>query len=994
MNTRWYYYLSTLGFFLAFLCSTPHLYAQNSLEEASEVYLDFRHRGVINTVIIAYYKDDKFYLPVNELFSTFEIDHKTNGLVISGKFSIDQIPYSINFQSNTIKFGNKVYPITADNYILTDLDYYLNTSLFNQVFGLNFTIDFNALSLNLESEREIPVIEKVLRTQKRNRADRNKYTQTNYDLRFDRVRNLIDGGFLDYNLSSTLNSEQNLYNFNTNIGLQLAGGDLQGTFYGSYSDDFSNFATNSLRWRYLFRDQPSLSRLTLGQTRTDGIIQSSYTGIRLSNEPIEPRLRFDEFEIQGNTIPQSEVELYLNNLLIDYQQSNDMGNYRFLAPISYGSSQFDIKIYGPTGQIIERSKRVQVPFNFQPQGVFNYTINAGRLDNPIIGSTNQNLTLQGKGAYGIYDWLTLRTGVEYYEGINDNQPTFTSVLSSRILSNYIFSLEAVSKSYLRSSLNVIYPNSASINLDYTKFTSKQNLYNTSGDNQRIIGNLFFPFQIGRTPMNVRFSSFTRVRNTGNTTTYRIDGNSNFGKINLRIGYADRFTGEFEPFNPSSTSAIDASATFNITQNPNLPSILRGFFIRSSFRYMPAIGEAESADILISRNILKQGRFQLSYGRNFKNSFNTVRFNLIIDFNKIRTSTTVTQIKNSNTFTQSVRGSIGYDTNYNNFLFTSRDQVGRAGAAVKLFVDNNNNSTYDNGDDLINENALRINKSGSSSIAKNGVVYFSQMQPYYFYNMELNKGAINNPMLVPDFEKFGVITDPNRFKKIEIPFYMSGVIEGSVQRVYDNNLQKGVGGLKLTLKKVNSEYSLELRTFGDGSFYAYEIPPGKYNLFIESEQLSILKATAAPEILEFEIKATPEGDFVEGLEFLLYPDGYTPPEVPPANANEIIAEIKQSSEILDYETTLSKKVDKTLRLIILAQNEFYKRDIENAFKYVNESLKLYETAQGYALKGSLYYLKGNKVEAQQSWDKAIRFNPDIFIPDVEVLDQLIKTEFLD
>jgi len=44
-----------------------------------------------------------------------------------------------------------------------------------------------------------------------------------------------------------------------------------------------------------------------------------------------------------------------------------------------------------------------------------------------------------------------------------------------------------------------------------------------------------------------------------------------------------------------------------------------------------------------------------------------------------------------------------------------------------------------------------------------------------------------------------------------------------------------------------------------------------------------------------------------------------------------------------------------------------------------------------IKDRIYYLKGNKIEAQKSWDFAVELNPDIFIPDIEVLDQYIRTQ---
>ncbi|MDZ7807193.1 MAG: SPOR domain-containing protein [Gracilimonas sp.] len=852
---------------------TGSLSAQSNNTEEIEVYLDFRHRGVINSVIISYYKNDEFYLPVSELFSLFNIDHTVNGLVIDGRFGIEQIPYRINFQSGEIRFGDERTEITAEDYILREIDSYLRADLFYEAFGLDFTIDFNNLSLNLETQRELPAIQQAIRRQRRQVADQNRLQQERYPLKYDRERPFLDGGFVDYNLSANVNSNQNVYNFNTNLGLQVYGGDLQGSIFGSYSENFSNFATDNLRWRYMYRDQPWLTKLTIGQTTTDGFARNAYTGIRLSNEPIEPRRLFDEFEVQGTTIPQSEVELYLNNALIDFQQADELGNYRFLTPVSYGSSQLDLRIYGPTGQIIERSERLQVPFTFQPSGVFNYTVNAGRLDNPIFGQTTQDFTAQGTGAYGISEWLTAKAGIEYYQGYHESLPTFTTSLSSRIKSNYILTLEAASEAYYRGLLNVIYPNSASFTLDYTSYNEGFSIYNPSNDERRLVASAFYPFNFWGLPFNVRASAFSRYRASNSSTNFRLDLNSRISKLNLRVGYTDRFTGSFDPFNPTNTAFLETSATYNVSRNRNLPVYLRGVFLRGQFRYQPSLNQLESAEVLLSQNVFEQGRLQLSYGRNFAGEYNSLRFNLVVDFDKVRTSTTYSNIRGSGNLTQNVRGSVGYDTNYDNFIFTSRDQVGRSGTAVKLFVDNNADGLFGDEDDPIAGNALRIQRSGATSTVKNGVIYYTQMQPYFYYNMELNKSLIQNPMLVPEFEKFGLITDPNRFKKVEVPFYMSGVVEGSVQRILESGNTTGVAGLKLLMSgRDGTSYTKELRTFSDGSFYDYEVPPGNYTLQVDSTQLGILGVYSDPEEITFEVERSPDGDFVEGLGFELIPTG--------------------------------------------------------------------------------------------------------------------------
>jgi hypothetical protein len=990
---RWKSSILTIAvviFFLGF--PTQNLKAQNTDDDAFEVYLDFRHRGIINSVVIAYYKNDEFYLPVSELFSLFNIDHTVKGLVIDGKFGLDRIPYKVNVQNGYITFGDERFPLQADDYIIKEIDTYLRADVFYEAFDLDFSIDFNNLALNLETEQELPAVAQALRQQRRQIADNNRYQQNKYELKYDRQRPFLDGGFMDYNLSANIAASQNVYNFNSNVGLQVYGGDLQGAIFGSYSNNFSNLATNNLRWRYMYRNQNWLTKLTIGQTTTDGFTRNAYTGIRLSNEPIEPRRLFDEFEVQGNTIPQSEVELYMNNALIDFKQSDELGNYRFLTPITYGASQLDLKIYGPTGQIIERSERIQVPFNFQPEGVFNYTINAGRLDNPVFGNTSQDFTAQGNGAYGIADWLTAKAGVEYYQVYHDALRTFTTSLSSRILSNYIVTVEAATNAYYRGLLNVIYPNSASINVDYTKYTGGFGIYNPSNDDERLVASVFYPFNFGGLPFNLRASTFSRIRPTTSSTTFRLDANSRLGKLNLRVGYSDRFSGKIDILNPTNTAYLETSATYNISRGRNMPSYLRGVFLRAQMRYQPTLNQVESAEFLISRNVFQQGRFQLSLGRNFIRDFNSLRFSLVIDLDKARSSTTFSNIRGSNNLTQNIRGSIGYDSNYNNLIFTSRDQVGRSGAAIQLFVDNNNNGTYDKDDDPIESNAVRVQRSGATSTVKNGVLYYTQMQPYFYYNMEMNKSNIKNPMLVPEFEKFGLITDPNRFKKVEIPFYMSGVMEGQVERLFADGNKRGVAGLKVLLTEKDGDYNKEIRTFSDGSFYEYEIPPGHYILEVDSSQLDILKSKSMPAKLEFEVKAIPEGDFIEGLKLLLVPKDYEPPAEEPLTSAEITDDIKASAAMKDFERGLSAGLDETLHLIVKAQNAFYDKNIEKALTFVNRSLEIFETAQGFALKGSLYYLKGDKKQAQKFWDLAVRLNPDIYIPDMEMLDMMISTNF--
>lgn len=979
-------------FLLCSLIQSTNSFAQD--DDYFEVYLDFRHRGIINSVVISYYDGDQFFLPLVELFNLFQIEANVDGLRVSGNYSIEQTPYSIDLSRPSISFGNENYELTSDQFYISELDYHFPPEIFSEIFGLNFSVDINNLSIRLETNKEIPIIAKTLRDQKRRLADSNRLETNFYPLEYGRDFKVFDGGFLDYSLSSNIQPDVTSFNYSSSIGLQLLGGDLQGNAFGNVASGVSALETNNLRWRTIIRETPWISTIAVGQSTMDGVFMNRYTGIRITNEPVEPRRFFDEFEIQGTTMPQSEIELYLNNGLIDFKQADELGNYRFLTPLFYGSSQLDLRIYGPTGQIVTQSSRIQVPFTFNPKGEFNYRINAGVLDNTIIGSTIRNKMFQVNGSYGLTKWLTSKVGVEYFsEEIGTGTPFYTAILSGRLSSNYIVSIEGVSNAYYRTTLNAIYPSAASINLDYTDFYAGESIFNSSNNDRQLTSSVFIPLRIFKLPFNFRLSNFSRSREGTTTNSIRLDVNTRINKLNLRAGYSDRLIDTFNPLNSTQGNTLEGSITYSISRNPNIPTVLRGTFLRGQLRFLPEQNQLQNAEFLFSKNVFKIGRLQVSMGRNFTSNFNTIRANFVIDFKRVRSNTTVTTIRNTVSSTQSFRGSIGYDPNFNNLLFTARDQVGRSGAAVQLFVDRNASGVYDEGDELLPDVSMRIGRNGSQFMYKNGVLYYTQMRPYFRYNMEMNTATIKNPMLVPELDKFSMITDPNSFKAIRVPFNVSGVMEGMVERQYNDGQTQGIGGLKVLLNEKGESETKELRTFSDGSFYEYPISPGQYNIKVDPTQLNLLQTRSLPEEIDFEIKVTPDGDYIEGINFRLLPleenEASEEDSLAALTITQVTDEIKSSPEILEYSQEVFQEVDDALRRIIQAQNAFYSNNIDLAFRYVNESLELFETAQAHALKGSFYYFEGNIDQAQRHWEQALRFNPDLVIPDMEVLEERVN-----
>ncbi len=969
--------------------------AQESYSE-QEVLLQFRYQGAVNIYASTIYVDDQFYLSISEFFNALRIDYQidTGNLLVTGQY-LNKGRYTIDFQNRRATLDGRTVELTADDFITSDIGFYITPKKLDELFGLNFTVDFSNLAITLQTDDTMPIIAQRERERQRERVSRTQRDlyRTFYPLQYDRQKNRFRAGFVDYNLTGNYSGGSNSFLFNTSFGSELAGGDLQGSVFGNISETSTSLRSSNLRWRYGIRDNDYISRVIVGQTTARGLSPVAYTGVQISNEPIEPRFLYDQTVFSGSVEPDSEVELYRNNTLVDFQQADAAGDYRFVVPLTYGTSSYSIRTYSPTGQMSEREARIQVPFNFLPPGEINYTVDAGRLDNPLSGSLNRGFITKGNVASGLTNWLTAQGGVEYFEDFHTTLPTFSAGLSSRFLTNYLVSLEAANDAFYRANLSVIYPSAASISTEYTHFNRQGGIYNPGRNVSRFRANVFTPFSIGDFPLFFRWSFTSEERETNRVNRYRVDLNTRIARANIRLGYRDSQIGMLN-FEASPTARISGSATYTLSRSRSLPTIIRGVFTRAQLSYVPSLKKVEDLEFQLSRNFMRQGRFQASAGRNFIGDFNFFRFGLTFDLNRVRSSSTLRSTRGNVIATQSIRGSAGYDSQNQNVLYSNRQQVGRSGVAVRMFVDNNNSGTFNEGDELIAESAVRVERAGGRTELKNGINYISQLQPYRQYNLTINKSAISNPLLIPSAGNFSIITDPNQYKSIDIPFYTSGIVDGRVNRTVNGELQ-GVGGLRLFLTQINTPEGMtphteELRTFSDGSFYGYEIPPGDYELEPQSSQLEFLNLTANPEKLLFTIEALAEGDIKEGLEIQLVTEeeSFSHEESPEDTATSGDDRAPVVEHLLPAYERYSLYVDLTLRHLIDAQNAFYGGEYAEAIELINQSLEMFETAQAYSLKGSIYYLLGYRMEAQRNWQLALRANPNILIPDEDVLDRII------
>lgn len=850
-------------------------------EPDGDVLLNFNYPAVGNVYLNGMFFGDVAYLPLGEVLSMLYIpNEKTpSGKGLMGAYPTKNDTWSLDPVTNQLTIKGNSETLEADKYYLGELDLYLHPDYFSKIFGINFTINTYALSLSMKSEYTLPIEERQKReTIRKQLQQRNSQGNTAAPLIYERERKALSLGILDYNINYTASDVGNNLGLYFNVGMELLGGDLQGSYNGNINNGSLLSSFSGLRWRYVLpggmtpEKNVGLASITAGQVNTTSFSNAAnLVGVSVTNNPVIPRLDLDVFVIDGTTFPDSEVELLIGGQLVDFTRADEVGYYRFNAPVTYGTVRLSTRIYTPRGEVIVQDRQIQVPFSFLPKGFIGYNAQVG-LPQFTFDSLGTSLAAHADIAYGITNALTVRAGADKGEIFGEQSVYPVFGLSARLFQQYLFNVDVLPDRYYRANASVFYSNNTSINAQFTEY-NPNSAFNFKGQTRDANLNVFYPFKV--------LGKFSGFRVTGEriwfdtglgVNNYQFDFNTQINRVVVRFNYRGGARGLInDPENPTQNQfgLFTSSLTYTLPRSPGIPVYVRGLFLRGQFRYSTLLDQPESISLLLSQTLFKNGRFTLGYDREMIRDQSRIQVGFLYDFSSFRSSTQYTKGTNGFSFQQGVSGSLAYDPAGKGVIPSNRDQITRSGAAIRLFVDANENGVFDEGEEIVPAKAIRLDRSANILIGSDGILRITQLQSYWKYRLDVDMAALPNPNLAPKLKSFSFVAEPNRLRLIDIPLYQTGIIDGTIL-IEKNGTQQGQGGLRLILQKQGDEEEIQIRTFSDGGFYSYGLLPGKYTLIVDPKQLDFMQVESNPAVLEFEIKALSDGDYLEGLTLVLKP----------------------------------------------------------------------------------------------------------------------------
>jgi len=815
-----------------------------------EVTIYLRVEGIGGTEIPAIIKNGKAYLSISDVFNLIKIkNYPSNHLdSLSGFFINSQDEYLIDRVKNQIIFQGKKNELKPDDLILTETNLFMKENIFGEVFGLNCVFNMRDLSVMMSTKLELPLIREMKMEQMRNNLKRLK-GDIKSDTTIGRSYPLFKFGMADWYLAST---QQQGSSPNTQLNLALgaivAGGEMNIGLNYNHANKF-DLSQQTYLWRYANNDFKALRQVSIGKMypQSTSVLNGSLVGIQFTNTPTIYRRSFGTYTLSNITEPGWQVELYVNNVLVDFAKADASGFYKFEVPLVYGVSVLMVKMYGPFGEVRNSVENANIPFNFLPPGELEYTINAGTIEN----SANTKYTRTNIN-YGISRRMSLGGGYEYF-----STPTLVNSLpyigsSFVLMKDLMIAGEYTFGVRLKSSLSYRMLSNIQLEMNYTGYDKKQKAIPFSPLQERGIS-IAIPIQKGR------FSSYSRLALSQMIYSDIKATNASFLFSGYMYGISTNLT-----TNAMMYDSKHINASSNLSLSFKLPGQI---YIIPSAQYDYNQKQLVSFRCNLQKPLFGKGYLNISYERNITGKLNNLDVGLRYDFSFMQSSLTSRLSKNANSFSQSARGSLFYDGKNKYLGGYVYNSVGRGGLTFIAYLDLNGNGKRDKNEPRVPGLNLRINGGRILKSEKDSTIRVIDLIPYTSYLVELDKSSFKSISWQIKKMNLNVYVDPNQFKTVEIPIEVVAEASGTVT-LKTKNGSRGLGRVYVNFYRNDQKLSGKVLTEEDGYFSFMGLSPGEYVASMDSIQLKQIKMSVFPKFKTFTVKESREGDFLEGLDFTL------------------------------------------------------------------------------------------------------------------------------
>lgn len=842
---------------------------------------------LLRDAIFGFPNQGSLILPLTDIVDAFEfpITVDVDAGTANGWFIEETRLFSLDLAARQVVIGGKVQSVQPGFVEQLPDDIYVDVRTLAQWFPVDFNYDISNLILEVTSREPLPFEARLARDDRRKKAfgrrgsDKKKFPKLEVPYKW--ISWPVSDTTVDFTVNSSDDGPTLSRSYNTLATADIA--KLNADIFLSGTQD-DQLAIVRVKLGRKDANGGLLGKLNATQFDIGDIFGPQIThmarsnvgrGFTVSNEPLGDQQEFDRVTLQGDLQLGWEVELYRNEVLLDFRESQTDGRYLFEdVPLLFGVNVIKLVFYGPQGQIREEIQQLRVGPDQVKPGKHNYTFAFNQQDRlTLIGDDDAVSTsaFQGKARY---------TG-QYKYGVNKNLSVGANIASVPFDGghrNYIGG-NAVT------SLGPVYGR-----FDLTKdikggwagtLSAQTRLFGTSLLVEHTYLNDFLSEEYSETTDPLE--SETRVR---------VDGVIRSGFL-PQIPYAFNLTHE-------ASKSRDRTTTLQ-----NRLSTAIGRASVSNTLSLTLSDPAESEDSKTATGTLQLGgrigdvrtRGQLSYSVTPEMTVNSAsisadwklndKFNAQGGITKALTGDQLAsyslgantdleyvavglsgEYSDDNTYSSALRltYSWGKDAADGGLRVASKPTAERGTMTARVYRDWDGDGIYTEGvDEPLKGVKFRTGRLPlKQRTNKEGLAFLTALDAFEPVNFQVDPASLEDPFWIASPEGVEVTLRPGAPGHVEFAVVSTGEIDGVVYKQGDEGADPAAEVIVQLIDEAG-DVAKEVKTQFDGFYLVDFIAPGIYTLRVDPEQLARLEL---PEVEPRKIKIGQDGTILNGEDFII------------------------------------------------------------------------------------------------------------------------------
>jgi hypothetical protein len=822
-------------------------------------------------------KNGKTYLPLGQISTLLEFPIKVDvaKMTANGWFIREDNKFSIAGTTADVK-GQK-YDIPPGSMIVKEGDILVDSALLQKWLPLDFAIDLQRMVLNIHPREALPQQQEEerrkrftrLQQQNNNNANSSSAKVKSVDTEYEAAQ----WPTVDFTVSpayqNTAPTQQAQYSL-------LAGGDfgfltthlyaagdlasqvLSDARLSAGRDDYQRNLLGPLHASSFLMGDISSSSLSQVTTATQG------RGFTMTNRALDRPDKFGTTSFVGDSKPGWQVELYRNDVLINFITIDTSGHYQFQdIPVLFGNNIFRLEFYGPQGQRETTTKNVNTSDSLLKKGDFSYNVSADQEGQSLFGISQLTTSVAtatttpviapitttpttpvipvpkapgtdlprmvGEAEYGVTSWLTATAGGAHTVINGDDHDYATQGLHMTFAGMLLGIDNAYDSSDKgRSTLASMTTRwwNTDVQLQQTlahDFISEADLTDASNPitNETSL-NLMHQFDLpllGSTDQGLTATRKDYVSNRQeDLLTYTLSKSflgmnltNNIGEDRDNLGLRE-VNGIFSVRATYGKTQYGLQADYDVTPVKQLNA--------TRLTALTAISEKYTNLFTLTNQLSGQ-------------KINQLEDTVTMDMKKYKLSFTGRADDQRNYYVGvTFNVSISKIPKTSDYIVSSKPLVDTGTVAIRPFLDMNYNLLYDQGDKPAPDAVIKVGSQTPQKTSDGGLLVATQLPINTPVKISMDPTNQKDPYLAPAAGDYQVVPRAGRVILVDYPLVEVSQIDGTV------HVPAGMSAAGLRVDLLNTEGSVvnSTHTAYDGYYLLESIPPGTYKIRIALDSL--------------------------------------------------------------------------------------------------------------------------------------------------------------